>query len=128
MRRFRVARVAVTLVAAIVLAGLVAVAQAPAATIADCQAQLAQLRSDTVAAEAAFTNVKDFNSVLGKLDAAATKLDQNKLADASQKLSDFQSLLTGLASAPKPKLDAAVAEQLVAEAQGVIDCINAIGP
>jgi hypothetical protein len=36
-------------------------------------------------------------------------------------------LLNSLAAAPKPKLDAATAQRLNAEAQEVIDCINAIG-
>jgi hypothetical protein len=44
-----------------------------------------------------------------------------------QKLTDFQTQLNSLATAPKPKLDAATAQQLTAEAQGVIDYINAIG-
>lgn len=73
------------------------------------------------------TNAKDFNGAVAKLDAASSKLSEEKNADAVQKLTDFQMLLNSLAAAPKPKLDAATAQRLNAEAQGVIDCINAIG-
>ena len=59
--------------------------------------------------------------------AASAKLAEGKNADAVAKLVDFQTTLTALATAPKPKVDAATAEALIAEAQGVIDCINAIG-
>src|SRR4051812_12432010 len=61
-----------------------------------------------------------------KLDVAALKLSQGKNADAAAKVADYQSLLTALSTAPKPKLDPSVADRLVAEAQGVVDCINAI--
>jgi hypothetical protein len=40
---------------------------------------------------------------------------------------DFQSTLNSLATATTPKVGAATAQTLTAEAQGVIDCINAIG-
>ena len=113
--------------AAVVSVSALGASQAFATTPSDCQAQLSQLRADTVAAEDSFTNPKDFTGAVAKLDAAAVKLDEGKNADATQKLVDFQSLLNKLATAAKPKLDPAVAQQLVAEAQGVIDCIAAIG-
>lgn len=56
----------------------------------------------------------------------ARELDKGKYADAVTKLGDFQKLLGQLAAADKPKLDPATAATLSAEAQGVIDCINAI--
>jgi molybdopterin-binding protein len=96
-------------------------------TVEDCQAQLATLRTDTVAAETSFTNAKSVTSVIGKIDDASAKLTEGKNADAVLKLGDFQTTLTSLATAPKPKLDPGTAETLTAEAQGVIDCINAIG-
>ena len=84
-------------VLAVVLAAAVAgVSNASATTTSECQAQLAQLRVDTVAAESSF------------------------------KLGDFQRLLAQLAAASPPKLDPATAGALSAQAQGVIDCINAI--
>ena len=111
---------------AVVGFALVAVSPASATTLEQCQAQLTQLRTDTVAAQGSFTNAKDFNGAVAKLDAASSKLSEGKNADAVQKLTEFQTLLNALAAAPKPKLDAATAQRLSAEAQGVIDCINAI--
>ena len=93
----------------------------------DCQSQLATLRADTVAAETSFTNAKDFTSEVAKLDEASAKLTEEKNADSVQKLTDFQSTLNLLATAAKRKVDPATAQTLSAEAQGVIDCINAIG-
>ena len=112
--------------AAVLFALTVSVGTASATTTAQCQAQLSQLRTDTVAAGSSFTNAKDVNGAVGKLDAAAAKLGEGKNTDATAKLADFQSLLTALSTAPKPKLDPAVAASLQDEAQGVIDCINAI--
>ena len=40
---------------------------------------------------------------------------------------DFQSTLNALAGAPKPKVESEAAQALVTQAQGVVDCINAIG-
>jgi hypothetical protein len=62
-----------------------------------------------------------------KLDEAATTLTEDKNADAVQKLTDYQSTLNLLATATKAKVDPTTAQTLNAEAQGVIDCINAIG-
>jgi hypothetical protein len=85
------------------------------------------LRDNTLAAQASFTNQKDVGGLLAKLDAASAKLAAGKNTDAVAKLVDFQTTLNPLASAPKPKVDAAVAQALSAEAQGVIGCINEIG-
>ena len=114
------------LVAALAFVGL-AVSTAGATTAQDCQSQLATLRADTVAAETSFTNAVDFTNEVAKLDDAAVKLTEEKNADAVLKLGDFQSTLTLLSTAAKPKVDPATAQILIAEAQGVIDCINAIG-
>ena len=113
-------------VLAIALTAAVGATAASATTTASCQAQLTQLRVDTVAAEGSFTNVRDFQSALLKLDSAAEKLGEGKNADAVNKLRDFQSLLVALSTAPKQKVDPATTESLVAEAGGVIACIEAI--
>jgi hypothetical protein len=114
------------LVAAPAFVGL-AVGTAGATTAEDCQSQLATLRADTVAAESSFTNAVDFTSEVAKLDDAAAKLTEVKNADAVAKLVDYQSTLNLLATAAKPKVDPATAQTLSGEAQGVIDCINAVG-
>ena len=66
---------------------------ASASTVDECQSQLATLRADTVDARYSFTNTKDFNGAVVKLDEAAAKL------------TGFQRSLNALATAPKPKLD-----------------------
>ena len=114
------------LAATLAFVGL-AVGTASATTVEDCQAQLATLRSDTVAAESSFTNESAFTNEIAKLDDASAKLTEGKNADAVEKLVDFQSTLNSLATASRPKVDATTAQTLTAEAQGVIDCINAIG-
>ena len=108
-------------------AGL-AVGSASATTAEECQPHLATPRTDTVAAQSSFAKQHDFDRLVAKLDAAATKLSEGKDADAVQKLVDFQTTLNALATAAKPKVDPAVAQALITEAQAVIDCINAIGP
>ena len=100
---------------------------ASATTTAECQGQLADLRSATISAAPSFTNTRSVDGLVDKLDAAATKLDEGANADAAGKVVDYQNNLTGLAQAPKPKVDPAVAEQLLAQSQAVVDCINAIG-
>ena len=112
--------------AALVSLHAVAAGTALASTVDDCQAQLATLRADTVAAQNSFANQKDFTGSVAKLDAAGAKLAAGKNADAVGKLSDFQTTLNALASAPKAKIDPAVAQALSEDAQGVIDCINTI--
>jgi hypothetical protein len=123
----RLVRLLVAMVAAALVVGGVAVETASAQTTEDCQALLTQLRADTVAAETSFTNGESFTSAVAKLDAASAKLAEGKNADAVQKLVDFQTQLTALSTAAKPKLDPATAQALITEAQGVIDCINSIG-
>jgi hypothetical protein len=123
-------RVFAVLVGLLVLTGVLA-GTASATTVEDCQDQLSALRDSTEAAQSKFTNQKDFTGVLAKLDDAAVKLSEGKNADAVQKLTDFQNTLNALATAPKPKIDPAVAlepeQGLVAQAQGVIDCVNQLG-
>ena len=116
----------VLLAALLALSGLT-VGSASATTVEKCQADLATLRADTLAAQSSFTNEKDLNGLVAKLDAATTKLTEGKNADAVTKLVDFQTTLNALAMAAKPKVDPTVAQTLTAEAQGVIDCVKGIG-
>jgi hypothetical protein len=106
---------------------LIPAVSASATTSEDCQAQLATLRSDTVAAQTSFTNQKSFNDEIAKLDDASAKLTEAKNADAVLKLTDYQSTLTLLATATKAKVAPTTAQTLSGEAQGVINCINSIG-
>jgi len=113
------------LAASLAFVGL-AVGTASATTVDECQSLLATLSSDTVAAQTSFSDETSATSEVEKLTDASAKLAEGKTADAVQKLVDFQSTLTSLATASKAKVDAATAESLTAEAQGVIDCINSI--
>lgn len=123
----RLVRLLAVLVAALAFGGLAVAGTASAATtVEDCQAQLATLSADTVAAQTSFTNANSVASLTAKVDAASEKLAEGKNADAVQKLVDFQTTLDSLATAPKPKVEASTAQSLTAETQGVIDCINAI--
>lgn len=118
----------IVVLAALLSLQVAAAGAASASTAGDCQAQLTTLRGNTVDAQTSFTSQKDFNGLVAKLDAATTKLAAGKNADAVAKLSDFQTTLTLLATAPKPKfVNLGVAEALSTEAQGVINCVNAIG-
>ena len=123
----RLVRLFAALVAALTFGGLAVGTAAGAATAEDCQAQLATLSADTLAAETSFTNAKSVTSLTSKVDAASVKLAEGKNADAVQKLVDFQTTLGSLATAAKPKVEFGTAQTLTAEAQGVIDCINSIG-
>ena len=123
----RLVRLLAVLVAALAFGGLAVAGTASAATtVEDCQAQLATLSADPVAAQTSFTNANSVTSLTAKVDAASEKLAEGKNADAVQKLVDFQTTLDSLATAPKPKVEASTALSLTAETQGVIDCINAI--
>ena len=115
------------LVAALAFVGLAVSTAGAATSVEECQSQLATLRADTVAAETSFADPESFAGEVAKLDEASVKLTEGKNLDAVQKLVDFQTTLNLLATALKPKVDPATAATLVTEAQGVIDCINAIG-
>jgi hypothetical protein len=104
------------LVATLAFVGLGVGTAGAATTVEECQSQLATLRADTVAAESSFTSEQSFTNAVAKLDDASTKLAEGKNADAVLKLVDFQTLLNALATAPKPKLDPATAQALIAEA------------
>ena len=123
----RLVRLFAALVAALAFGGLAVAGTASAATTAeDCQAQLATLSADTLAAETSFTNEKSVIGLTGKLDDASVKLVEDKSTDAVQKLGDFQATLDSLATAPKPKVEADTAQTLSAQAQDVTTCITSI--
>ena len=99
---------------------------ASAATVDECQGQLTALSADTLAAAASFTSSTDVDGLVGKVDNASVDLVAGKNADAVLKLDDYQAKLTDLASAPKPKVDPAVAATLSTAAVQAAGCISAI--
>ena len=114
---------------ALLAVNAVTAAASSATTVEECQDQLQSLRAATLEYKVfnSFTNAKDADRLVDKLDAAAAKLAAGKSADAVEKLTDFQTTLNALAGAPKPKVESEAAQALVTQAQGVVDCINAIG-
>ena len=56
--------------AAVVAAGAIGTTRASATTTADRQAQLSQLRADTMAAQGSFTNAKDLTGRTEKRDSS----------------------------------------------------------
>jgi hypothetical protein len=117
----------VAVLAALLSLTAVGAGAASATTVDECQGQLMTLRDNTLAAQASFTNQKDMDGLVAKVEAASAKLAAGKNTDAVAKLVDFQTTLNTLATAPKPKVDPAIAQALSAEAQSVIVCINEIG-
>jgi hypothetical protein len=121
----KITRLLVVLAALLSLAA-VGVGAASATTVDECQGQLMTLRYNTLAAQASFTNQKDMDGLVAKVEAASAKLAAGKNTDAVAKLVGFQTTLNTLAAAPKPKVAPAVAQALSDEAQAVIVCINEI--
>ena len=127
MFRIRTAR-AVAVIAALVgvltlLGGL-----APAAaetTTADCQAQIAALRTATLNATFVGQNaLKEQTGLVGKLDSAAAKLDQGKFADALQALTQFRDKVVALDA--QGKIDPADSQVLIAGANDAIACVQSL--
>ena len=78
-------------------------AQAQATDGVDCST-LEGLREAT--GYLVFTNAKDLTSLQGKVDEAIAKTAEGKTCDATQKLRDYESKLTRLFEAAKPKVSA----------------------
>ena len=121
--------VATILATLIALAALLTITapRASAATVEECQQQLTALSGDTQAASGSFSNTKDVTGLVAKVDAAFMDLTAGKNADALLKLDDYEAKLIQLATAPKPKVDPAVAASLIAEAEAASTCITSIG-
>ena len=111
------------------IAMMVAPLPARADTFGECKALLDILRADTVNPSNGLSD-KDRAGLIGKIDFAATKLDQAKFCDAIQKINDFKRTVSGLAAAAKVKINqdptdgAVTAQQLVADADAVNACIT----
>ena len=99
----------------LLVAALTGAAPAGATTTGDYEAQIAALKVQTQ------------NATFTSQNAASAALSAGKTADAIQKLTDFQTTLNALATAPKAKIDQMVAQNLAAQTQEVIVCINSVG-
>lgn len=92
-------------------------------------------RTDIAAVQVALDAINDGERIGGrnaartyavlssKLQAALTKLDEDKPVDAFQKLTDFQSAVTSMRDAAKPKLSAEDADVLLAGVSAALSCV-----
>jgi FIMAH domain-containing protein len=96
---------------------------AHAETLAECQAQLAALREQTLSTTFTGKNAAtDQANLVAKLDAASAKLAEGKFTDAVQKLQDFEAKVQQFIDAGKVAPDAGAA--LISSAEAVITCVN----
>ena len=98
-------------------------APAQAQTVEECQAKIADLKAQTVAAQT-FKNPKDQTGLIGKLDSASAKLSQGKIQDAFINLTSFRDKVSTLAA--QGKLGQAEADTLIAGANDAIACVQGL--
>jgi hypothetical protein len=99
---------------------------ASATPIVACTSDWDVLQGDLVASKSSFTNHEDYVAGLEKLYSVWPRLSDVKHPFVEEDLTDFQTKVNALATAPQAKLDPAVAQRLTAEAQNVIDCANTL--
>lgn len=127
----KLTRVVVVVVSAglLFLNGVLAGTSSATMSPVECQASFLDLQHDAYASRSSFTNQKDFTDSYGKLIAVWPRLTGGLAPpDTQQILTDYQTALNALAAASPPKIDLAVAQRLVAGAQGIIDCVNVNNP
>ena len=101
-------------------------AQAQTTTVGDCQAKITALRTATLNATFIGQNAaRDQAGLVGKLDSAASKLNEGKRADAIQALTQFRDKVTDLKA--QGKISPADADRLIAGANDAIACIQHLG-
>ena len=106
------------------IAALSVGAPAGATDIKMCSAQIEALKSNTAAAP--FKNAKDEAAEIGKLKDADLKLWVAKLADAKQKMLDYQAKLSQVNAQGKLEDPNYWYNLLSNDATGVINCIDQI--
>ena len=98
-------------------------APAQAQAVEECQAKIADLKAQTVAAQT-FKNAKDQSGLIGKLDSASAKLSQGKTQDALINLTSFRDKVSTLSA--QGKLGQAEADVLIAGANDAIACVEGL--
>jgi hypothetical protein len=109
----------------IVLSALlwVAVQPAHAQTVDECQADIAELRTQTLSTSFIGQNAaKDQSGLVGKLDSASAKLSQGKFQDALANLQSFRARVVTLEQ--QGKISPADATALIAGADEAIACVQ----
>ena len=121
-------RIACFLVFALTMSGLSIVGHA--STQADCQAVIAELRTQTETVAITGKNAeKNRANLLGKLDNASVELSKGKLCDAIQKLNDFRNKVNQLIASGSINTDTTAGvtgQDLVDGATEAIACIQAL--
>jgi hypothetical protein len=107
----------------VALSVLTVVVPARAQTASECQPQITALRQATVSATFTGQNpAKDQAGLIGKLDSATTKVEQGKIADAVQALTQFRDKVVTLQA--QGKIDSGDAAVLIAGADDAIACLE----
>ena len=109
----------------IVLSALLwfAVQPAHAQTVDECQADIAELRAQTLSTSFIGQNAaKDQSGLVGKLDSASAKLSQGKFQDALANLQSFRTKVVTLEQ--QGKISPADATDLIAGADEAIACVQ----
>lgn len=97
-----------------------------ATTVTECSSDILALRGATQGAMFYGKNAEvDRANLIGKLANSQIKLNQAKLADAVQKLTDFRDKVSTLSTTGK--IDAVDAAELVVGANDAILCIQTLG-
>jgi hypothetical protein len=103
----------------VALSVLTVVVPARAQTASECQPQITALRQTTVSATFTGQNpAKDQAGLIGKLDSATTKVEQGKIADAVQALTQFRDKVVTLQA--QGKIDSGDAAVLIVGADDAI--------
>lgn len=119
----RTSLVALFALALLVVAGPVGPVRA--ASVDECQAKIAALRTATLNATFFGRNAdQDQAGLVGKLDAASSKLAQGKTADALQALTQFRDKVAALDA--QGKLNHEDATNLIAGANDAIACVQSL--
>jgi soluble cytochrome b562 len=107
----------------VALSVLTVAVPARAQTASECQPQITALRQATVSATFTGQNpAKDQAGLIGKLDSATTKVEQGKIADAVQALTQFRDKVVTLQA--QGKIDSGDAAVLIAGADDAIVCLE----
>ena len=107
----------------VALSVLTLVAPAGAQTASKCQLQITALREATLSATFTGQNApKDQVGLIGKLDSASTKLQQGKISETVQVLTQFRDKVVTLQA--QGKIDARNAAILIAGADDAIICLE----
>jgi hypothetical protein len=119
----RVLRLFVFVIAA--LSVLTVAVPTRAQSVEECQTTdaIAELRTATAAATFTGKNPeKDLTGLLAKLEAADTELQQGKIEDAVQKLTDFRDKVASLQA--QVKIDPNQGQSLFDQAEAAITCLE----